>query len=380
MPAFSAASAIDFDGKGDKSTKLGNLIKETKQDKSQPLLTSPANTDNTPAKKLFEIKEDGSEELVHITLTSDGKEVYELRPNTYSYWTFHCTGQNLNPWGVCWSYTFRPATAGHNHTSTDPRSYSHINPDNGKPLPVEICKSGLTPNTPSRICFKAPVFSTLVLDKIKFSGGCSGTHSHEAHITVTAQNLIQLAELAEEPYFAFKPTSQYHPSNRFGTPDTNAKMKKIAWEYYQQFNQKLTVNDMGLAWGGRYHSPPIETNEIPNCWIDGQFHFYHRYGRQIDVRSSTVNTPQKRNCLSELACIYQVDPILEGKVPGSLLGRDVSMLSESELDALDRVEHYHFNFAKPTDLTVTPRDDYRKTCSSYLPPEVSVCPKPYSLK
>jgi len=93
-----------------------------------------------------------------------------------------------------------------------------------------------------------------------------------------------------------------------------------------------------------------------------------------------VDTQQKRNCLKELACVYQVDPILEGKAPGSLLGRDVSMLSESELDALDRDEHYHFNFARPTDPPVSPKDHDGRECSSYLPPEVSVCPKPYFVK
>lgn len=379
-PSFSAAPSINFDGQSDKPIGLKSLIEETKQDEST-LLTSPANMDSIPTKRLFEIKEGGRKELIQPISVAEGKATYEFRPNAYRQWEFSCSGQNPKPWNVCWSYTFRPAIAGHNHSSTDPYSYSYLNPSTGKPLPIEICKTGIPGNTPFVIDFKAPVFSTLVLDQARFSGGCSGVLTDEEHVTVTAQNLIQLTELAEEPYFAFKPTSQYHPSNRFGTPDTNAKMKKIAWEYYQQFSERLTVNDMGLAWGGRYHSPPVENvNVIPNCWVDGQFHFYHRYGRQIDVRSSTVDTQQKRNCLKELACVYQVDPILHGKAPGSLLGRDVSMLSESELDALDRVEHYHFNFAKPTDQSVNPKDDDDIECSSYLPPEVSVCPKPYLVK
>jgi len=186
-----------------------------------------------------------------------------------------------------------------------------------------------------------------------------------------------LAELVEEPYFNLKesPDQQSHPGNFYATPDTNSKMKQIAWEYYQQYNEKLTINDMGLIWGGRYY-----TFYPYNCWTDGQYHKFHRYGRQVDVRSSSVNTQQKRDCLKELACRYQVDPILEGKAPGSLLGRDVSMLSESELDVLDRDEHYHFNFTRPTDPSVYPADDQRKECSSYLPPEVSVCPKPYLIK
>lgn len=379
MPAFSAAPSIDFDGKSGKPIGLKTLIKGTKQDES-PLPASLVNMDNIPAKRLFEIKEDGREELVHPASVVDGRDIYEFMPNAYRYWEYACTGQNLKPWGICWSYTFRPAVAGHNHSSTDPYSYSYLDQSTGKPLSIEICKTGLPANTPYRIYYKAPVFSTLVLSQHRYTGSCSGVYTTEQHVTVTARNLIQLTELTEEPYYAFKPTSQYHPSNRFGTPDTNAKMKKIAWEYYQQFNQKLIVNDMGLAWGGRYHSPPVESNIIPNCWTHGAYHEFHRYGRQIDVRSSNVDTQQKRNCLRELACVYQVDPILHGKAPGSLLGRDVSMLSELELDALDRVEHYHFNFAKPTDPTVSPKDHDGRECSSYLPPEVSVCPKPYVVK
>lgn len=388
VPVSSEVLKVDFDGKSGIPQRLNNLTGEINPSKAMlsPMSEATANIvldkeqGNIATKKLFEIKEDGKEEFVQPILTEEGKEVFEFMPNAYRYWEFNCTGQNPNPWGVCWSYTFHPAVAGHNHTSADPHSYSYLDQSTGNPLPTETCKSGIPGNTPYRVYFKAPVFSTLVFDQGDFFGSCSGTLTAESHVTVTAQNLIQLTELTEEPYFLFKPTSQYHPSNRFGTPDTNAKTKKIAWEYYQQFNQKLTVNDMGLAWGGRYHSPPIEENEIPNCWTHGLYHEFHRYGRQTDVRSSNVDTQQKRNCLQELACIYQVDPILHGKAPGSLLGRDVSMLSELELNALDRVEHYHFNFARPTDPPVSPKDHDGRVCSSYLPPEVSVCPKPYTVK
>lgn len=381
IPSFSAAPTIDFDGKSGKSTKLESLIKETLQDNSQPLLTSPVNTDNTPIVKLFEIKEDGSEELVNTTLTSDGKETYEIMPNFSGYKTFDCTGQNPNPWGVCWSYTFRPATAGHVHTSVDPYSYSHINPDNGKPLPVRICKSGLTPNITLKIYFKAPVFSTLVLDKGEFSGSCSGTADQEGHITVTAQNLIQLKELEPEPYFAFKvpaqndPDQPKHPTHNYATPDTIVKFKQIAWEYNQQFsasttNSKLIVNDMGLIWGGRYNY------DSPwNCWVNGQHHFYHRYGRQMDVHTLTM-TQEQRRCLEEIACKYQVRPILENKDLLSILPKDLSTLSPSKIDELDRVMHYHLNFTRPTDMVVVPPDDDRGNCPSPDTAEISACPKP----
>lgn len=382
MPVFSTVPSIDFDGKGNKSTKLDSLIEETKQDKSLSSPASPANTDNTPTKKLFEVKENGREELVQPVSITDGKATWEFMPNAYRYWEFSCTGQNPNPWKVCWSYTFRPAIAGHNHTSTDPYSYSYLNPSTGKPLPIEICKSGLAPNTSFEIYFKAPVFSTLVLDQAKFSGSCSGVHTDEEQVTVTAQNLIQLTELQPEPYFDFKAPDadqQKHPAYHYATPDTNAKFKQIAWEYSQQFNtspqnKKLIVNDMGLIWGGRYNY------DSPwNCWNDGQHHAFHRYGRQMDIHTLSMSDEQ-RNCLVEIACKYQVRPMFEGKALDDQLRQSYSKLSPIELDEYERVIHYHLNFARPTDMVVSPPDDDRPSpCPDPVMAWKSACPKPLGL-
>lgn len=380
-PSFSAAPEIDFDGATNKR-EGGASISETIKSASVKLSTLEIRHAPTPPKEeadgissiqLFEIK-DGKKELVQPMEISDGKASFEYMPNDYRVWKLSCTGQTTGSWGVCWSTDFRPSAGGHNHSPTTPLSY--INPVNGQLLPREICKDS-TVNTPIEFNYRAPVYSTLVFSNFKFYGKCQQPLTAESYVRVTAQNLIQLAELIKEPYFNFKesPDQQFHPGNFYATPDTNSKMKQIAWQYYQQFNERLTINDMGLIWGGRYH-----TFSPYNCWTHGSYHEFHRYGRQVDVRSSTVDTLQKRNCLKELACRYQVDPILEGKAPGSLLGRDVSMLSESELDALDRTEHYHFNFARPTDPPVYPKDHARRECSSYLPPEVSVCPKPYFVK
>jgi len=382
---FSEDALFDFDGKGDMSVRANNYIIETIKNVSVNIPNSERKNiknDKTviPFIQLFKLKESGEEELLSPAIAQDKGRFYEFMPNDNLVWEFNCTGQDAKTWNVCWSYTFNPAIAGHNHTSLDPHSYSYIDQQTGKTLPTKICKSGIPSNTTFRIHYKAPVFSTAVYDKVEFSGYCVGITNSETHITVTAENVIQLNELTQEPYYAFKPSSQYHPSNHYATPDTIAKLKQIAWEYYQQFGEKLIITDIGLIWGGRYSSPPNETNEIPNYWVNGNEHFYHRYGRQADIRSSTINTPQKRKCLEELACIGQVEPILEGKAPGRLLGHDFSMLSEFELDRLDRVEHYHFNFRRPTDYPFTPKDDERGVCQSYIPPEVSACPKPYSLK
>lgn len=371
-PSFSAMPSVDFDGSQNKQPGFEDLLKEIQEVHSAPV---PENDGQIASKRLYEIKEDGREELVQPRLTADGKAVYEFMPNENRMWEFTCTGQNPKPWSVCWSYTFKPDTAGHNHTSADPYSYSFLNQSDGKPLPTKICKSNIPGNTPYRVYFRAPVFATFAYDRADFSGGCTGTVGDEDHIKVTAKNLIQLAELPLEPYYEFKISEdqQAHPGNHFATPDTNAKIKQIAWEYFQQYSQRLTINDMGLVWGGRY-----STFSPYNCWTNGNQHFYHRYGRQVDVRSWSIPQANKA-CFKEIACKYQVHPIPEGKAPGTIPERDYSNVTAFEADILDNTEHYHLNFTRPTDSVVNPVDDIRTECSSFSPPEVSACPKSLGL-
>lgn len=377
-PSFSAAPNIDFDGATNKR-EGGVSISEAIKNASAELSNSEINQVQTPPKEeadgsssiqLFEIK-DGKKELVRPLETSDGKASFEYMPNAYRVWKLSCTGQTTGSWGVCWSTDFRPSTGGHNHSPATPLSY--INPANGQLLPREICKNS-TVNTPIEIDYKAPGYSTLVLSNFKFYGKCQQPLTAESYIKVTAQNLIQLNEFQPEPYFVFKEADGNHSANRFATPDTNAKLKKIAWEYYSVYKpttteKMITINDMGLVWGGRYN-----TFEPYNCWVNGNEHFYHRYGRQVDVRS--WNIPQaNRACFKEIACKYQVHPILEGKAPGTIPERDYSNISLFEADVLDKTEHYHLNFTRPTDPQVDPADDARTSCSSFIPPEVSACPK-----
>lgn len=288
-------------------------------------------------------------------------------------------------WNVQWSYQFRPATAGHIHTSTNPFSYSYLNPQNNMPLPTVISQSNIPAHTSVKIYYRAPVFSTLVLHRTTATGSCSGTLDNEDHVTVTARDLIQLKELEPEPYFSFKvppqndPDQPKHPAHNYATPDTITKFKQIAWEYNQQFstsaaNSRLIINDMGLIWGGRYNY------DSPwNCWINGQHHYYHRYGRQMDIHALSMSTEQ-RNCLAEIACKYQVRPMFENKDQLSLLPKDLSNLPASELDALDRTIHYHLNFARPTDMIVSPPDDNRPSpCPDPVQAYKSTCPKQFGL-
>jgi hypothetical protein len=376
MPAFCAIPEVDFDSKSkDASSNLvGGLNTFNNPSISYPkieIVPAKGKAVGTTSKIALEITEDG-EKIVEPIAVEDGKSSYEFMPNSVNAWKFTCGDQNSAPgtWSMCWSFQFQPAMAGHNHTPTGTLAY--INPSSPPQLlPTAICKSDIPVNTPYSINFRTPYYSSLVTEKTEFYGACSSVMNDDVSIRVTTKNLIQLAELTAEPYFEFKVSEDQkaHPGNHFATPDTNSKMKQIAWEYYQQFNEKLTINDMGLVWGGRYN-----TFSPYNCWVDGAEHVYHRYGRQVDIRSIDMPT-EERNCLIEIACKYQVQPILEGKYPGSLLGHDYSSASSKELDALDRIEHYHFNFVRPTDMVVDPKDDSRITCPAPVIAEKSACPK-----
>lgn len=371
VPALCAVPEVDFDGK----TRTSNMASTSLTEALGEFDMAKANAVEVASKIAIEITEAG-EKIVEPIVGTNGKGSYEFMPNSVNSWKFTCGNQNSAPgkWSMCWSVQFQPAMAGHNHNPTGTLAY--INPANPPQLlPTKICKSDIPVNTPNVINFRTPYYSSLIIEKTEFFGACTTPINDDVSIRVTAKNLIQLAELAEEPYFAFKVSEDQnaHPGNHFATPDTNSKMKQIAWEYYQQFNEKLTINDMGLVWGGRYN-----TFSPYNCWGNGAEHVYHRYGRQVDIRAVDMSAT-KRNCLNEIACKYQVQPILEGKYPGSLLGHDYSNASLRELDALDRIEHYHFNFTRATDMVVDPKDDSRITCPDPAMLEKSACPKQLGL-
>lgn len=370
---------VDFDGNSEKSkSTVSGLIDAVMNDAAPRAISegrkaaglSGNGARGVAAMKVVEVLESGKE-IVRFD-SSSGKAQSapsEFSPNSLFYYEFSCTGQNPNPWNLCLHYQFNPAIAGHDHQPSSPLLFT--GPD-GSLLPSPICKSNIAVNTPFRIDIKAPVFSARVNDSAQFSGACQGTLSDVLDIKVTANGVIQLQELAAEPYFKFKPADGNHAANRFGTPDTNAKLKQIAFEYYDMYRSTaagmLTVNDIGLVWGGRYN-----TNAPYNCWADGREHVHHRYGRQVDVRS--LNIPKaNRKCFEEIACKYLVEPILEGTAPGSLPDIDISKLDPSDWDALDAVEHYHLNFARPTDIPVNPKDDARTNCPG-IPPAFSACPK-----
>jgi len=374
VAALGAQPSVDFDGREKGKTAVKDMLREVTGSPGQGFQNAVhVRQSATFSRKAFRKGRNGFE-LVAPIVNGDGKSVYEFMPNDVSYWDFSCAGAvskgQADTWGFCWVITFQPAKAGHNHSPATALSY--LDPATGKLLPNRICRSGLVVGAHVSIDFKAPVYSSLVGDTVEFSGACPGTLNDEDHVTVAKNGVIQLATLDASPYLAFKTPDPHHATYLFGTPDTNEKLKKIASEYYEIYKptsaELITVTDIGLPWGGRY-----QTEEPHDCWVDGQLHFCHRYGRQVDVRSWNIPA-ERRKCFEEIACKYLVEPILEGKAPRTLPQIDYARVSTLEADMYDRAEHYHLNFARPTDPPVVPRDDARTSCPGVIPAGESACP------
>lgn len=362
-PVFSTGQTTDGN---DNNTTPSIRLFEVKETGDKLIADFSANRKkNAVITKLFEVEENGKEQLVEPSVIEENS-TYEIRPNAYYYWTFRCPSRE--EWNVCWHYELIPANGGHLHTSSSAYARSYLN-KNGNPLPVKLCANNIPGNTTQRIYFKTPAFATGVHDAIAYSGGCTDTQSNETHVTGTAQDKIQLKELISLATYKFKvsPEQTAHPNNHYATPDTNKKMGRIAWEYYRQYKKRLTIIAMSLAWGGRY-----DTNQEHDCWTDGKEPLFHQYGRQVDIRSYDI-APQQRACFEEIACKYGAQPLFEGQAVGTVQHKDYSGLSASEADALDRAEHYHLNFTQPTDPVQNPPDQKYTPCK---PPKTSVCPVP----
>jgi len=367
------AEIVNFDQGIDAEKTVKNIKKNLLNSKAIPstdrIFLKAVN--NVATKIAIETIDSGKEIINPKKL--NGKNSYDFMPNANTSWTFGCGDENSSPgrWGFCWSYEFKPKIAGHFHEPDHLLTY--INPETGVPYPSnQMCQYNIPVGRPFEIKIKMPVFSTLVLEKTEWFGACNGVQNDDVAVTVMARNLVKLEELQSEPYFVFKKADEHHPANRFATPDTNARLKQMAWEYYQMFQPpttgQITITEMGLPWGGRF-----SVND--ECWTDGIEHQFHRYGRQVDVRSWNMDTQEKRKCFEEIACKYQVQPLLHGKMSESLLRKDFSNISFFEADILDKAEHYHLNFARPTDPPVNPKDDPTSTCPG-ITPAISACPKP----
>ena len=71
-------------------------------------------------------------------------------------------------------------------------------------------------------------------------------------------------------------------NNHWGALLTLQAIDSIAAEYHRIFpdNLLLAINDISLPMGGRF--------DINGLWVGNRKHQYHRFGRDVDVRSGTI--------------------------------------------------------------------------------------------
>ncbi len=89
-----------------------------------------------------------------------------------------------------------------------------------------------------------------------------------------------------------------HPNGTYAKTGTINKLEKIANDYYGITNNKLSINDMSLPWGGMF-----DLNG--QWWVDktkGNGHVSHRTGTSIDINSKDAgNWDVDTNFLEKLA-------------------------------------------------------------------------------
>lgn len=369
IPVFAQDEALRVDF--DRGADAANLLKEARVRAGQ-------DSQGVAVMRLVEMRDSG-EHIVRSESRAGGKQAQaEFMPKDRFFWKLTCEGQNPKPWNVAVSYKVDHKAGGHAHAPARPLPL--LSGDGGT-LPNPVNGRNIPGNTPFTVLIEAPAYATNLSFTAQFSGWCGGTAAVDVDITVAANGLIQLEEVFAEPYLRLKTPSANHPKSYFGTTDTVIKINQIAKEYNDAFPKApaITLTDMSLPWGGRFYFPtPSE-----GCWIEGDSHFYHRYGRQIDVRIWSI-PESNRDCLEEIACKYFAEAIVHGAPGVNTHPRraDIpfySSVSSEEENRLDNKEpHYHLNFSLATDPPVNPADQPKGNKCAVSPAAKSACPRPTS--
>lgn len=206
---------------------------------------------------------------------NDLKDIIQPGPNVISYVWAEC-GTRQNQWSVCLSYQIEARSAGHEHNSTiPPLEFLYGN------YPQDFCRYNIPIGNRVYWYFRSPIFAAKIRFTGRFSGACQGTQSVVTDVRVT--NLIAMSESNDNSYIltGYRPA---HPYNHQATITVITALRKIAWQYKQEYSNAppLNYNDFSLPWGGLFDIGPP----------DGQFwnppHSSHRWGGQADVKMSTV--------------------------------------------------------------------------------------------
>ncbi|HEY3439241.1 MAG TPA: hypothetical protein VGK29_00745 [Paludibaculum sp.] len=102
------------------------------------------------------------------------------------------------------------------------------------------------------------------------------------------QALIEMLPLGD---YTLVGATTPHPQNHFGTASTVALMQTIMREFKQQSGIVAQINDISLAWGGKFDF--YRTNSNYGCWWDPNSdcpHAEHRKGRNMDVPTAPLGS------------------------------------------------------------------------------------------
>lgn len=304
-PAFSAAPDVDFDGRAGHTKDAPSFQQSTPWSGLSPALKPDS---NVPAlvRKLERLGENGEfiEILPETVVDSTGKKIkaYTTRPNWLVRWRVYCPGNGS--WSMRVTYAWNATDGGHEHYNPPPRplllSYSQsaqVPPTNTfsfipSPVNFPVMQGN---STPYYYWIWYPDFATREVEWTQAWGACSSNREDTTYIK--EDGLVALTNAADSGYVLTGMTGP-HPYNHQAMPAAVTALRKIAWEYKQQFpGQVLRYNDFSLPWGGLFDIGPVNdckydynqdgvANEPCRFWQKP--HSTHRFGWHADVEKEGV--------------------------------------------------------------------------------------------
>ncbi len=294
-PTFSAAPEIDFDGRNKTSENTLSFLNEMPAAPVIPL-ANPATKPPEMVRIMERLNENGEfvEVIPEIKVNEAGKKVstYTIQPNWWVRWKVSCPGNGS--WSKRITYSWDAAAGGHNHSNPPPppllfsNSQSTQFPPNTEwaytpsPINFPVMQGN---NKPYYYWMWYPEFATRLVEWPEAYGAC--VSSREEWTYVKEDGLIALIDSPNSGYVLTGMLPQ-HPYNHQAMPAAITALRKIAFEYKQQFPTALPLryNDFSLPWGGLFDIGPRPGHPEWQFW--NKPHSTHRRGWEADVEYENV--------------------------------------------------------------------------------------------
>ncbi|GAB4536926.1 MAG: hypothetical protein Fur0020_05270 [Thermodesulfovibrionia bacterium] len=117
----------------------------------------------------------------------------------------------------------------------------------------------------------------------------NGQRVGEAMVNVRVPRLVALG--GGDTYRLTGGTST-HPNNHYGTPETNARIRAMARDYFEATGIAIGINDMSLPLGGLF--------DIYGNWSPP--HKLHRLGKSVDVDHLGVKEKRLNKIAEKYSC------------------------------------------------------------------------------